>query len=61
MRRVDFQLPMGSAIASHKQLSDEERARIIKRARQELPERDKRFKEAMISLKRISQGLRPKA
>lgn len=52
---------MGSAIASHKQLSDEERARIIKRARQELPERDKRFKEAMAGLNRISQGLRPKA
>lgn len=52
---------MGSAIASHKQLSDEERARIIERARQELPERDKRFKEAMAGLNRISQGLRPKA
>jgi len=50
-----------AATANPKQLSDEERDRIIEKARRELPDRDRRFKNAMTNLERISRGLRPKS
>jgi hypothetical protein len=58
MKSLDL-VEMASITA--RQLSEQERARIIERARRELPERDRRFKEAMAGLNRISRGLPPKA
>jgi hypothetical protein len=49
-----------AAVASNKQLSDQDRARIIEKARVELPDLDKKFKKAVSNLERISEGLRPK-
>lgn len=51
---------MESATTKYK-LSDEERARILERARREMPELDRRYKKAIGNLDRISRGLRPKA
>jgi ribosomal protein L29 len=50
-----------AATAHPKQLSEEEREKIIEQARRELPELDRRFKKAMTNLNRISRGLRPKS
>lgn len=50
-----------AATAHPKQLSDEEREKIVEQARRELPELDRRFKKAMTNLNRISRGLRPKS
>lgn len=41
-------------------LSEEERERILERARRELPELDRRYKKVISNLDRISRGLRPK-
>jgi hypothetical protein len=50
---------MESSVATQK-LSDEERERILQKAREELPELDKRYEKAASNLDRIAQGLRPK-
>lgn len=50
---------MGYSVAKQ-ELSEEERARIIKKARKELPELDRRYKKAVGNLNRISRGLSPK-
>lgn len=42
--------------ASKYELSDEQRAKLIEKARRELPERDRRFKEAMEGLRRFAYG-----
>ena len=47
--------------AARKELSEEERDRILERARREMPELDRRYKKAITNLDRISRGLRPKA
>ena len=49
---------MESSVAK-KKLSEDERDRIIKQARSELPELDRRYKKAVHNLARISRGLRP--
>lgn len=46
--------------ATKAKLSEEERERILERARRELPELDRRYKKAITNLDRISRGLRPK-
>jgi hypothetical protein len=48
-------------VAATQKLSEEERARILEKARSELPELDRRYKKAATNLERISRGLRPKA
>lgn len=55
MKRVDF-IPMASA-ASKYELTDEARAKIIEKARRELPERDRRYQEAIEGLRRVARGL----
>jgi hypothetical protein len=47
---------MASA-ASKYELTDEERAKIIEKARRELPERDRRYREAIEGLRRVARGL----
>jgi len=52
---------MASISASSRQLTDEQRAAIMERARRQLPELDRRFKEAIANLDRISRGQRPRS
>lgn len=51
---------MGAVAANHT-LSDQERRKLVEKARGELPELDKQFKKAVTNLERISEGLRPKS
>lgn len=50
---------MKRPIAAERELSQEERERVLERARRELPELDRRYKRAIANLNRISRGLRP--
>ncbi|HEY8502053.1 MAG TPA: hypothetical protein VIL21_05160 [Solirubrobacterales bacterium] len=50
---------MESSVAKQEP-TEEQRARIIKQARKELPELDRRYKKAVDNLNRISRGLSPK-
>jgi hypothetical protein len=52
---------MEQAAAARKELSSEERDRILEQARREMPELDRRYKKAIANLDRISRGLRPMA
>jgi hypothetical protein len=47
---------MASTTARY-ELTDAKRAEIIEKARRELPERDRRYKEAIEGLRRIAKGL----
>ena len=42
------------------ELTDEERERIIERARRNMPELDRRFEQAMENLRRIAEGRPPR-
>jgi len=46
-----------ASTASKYELTDDERAKIIERARRELPGRDRRYKEAIEGLRRVARGL----
>jgi hypothetical protein len=46
-----------ASTASKYELTDEQRAKIIEKARRELPERDRRYREAIEGLRRVARGL----
>lgn len=47
------------AAVAHKKLSEEEKKKILQRAREELPDLDRRYRKAIGNLQRIAVGQRP--
>jgi hypothetical protein len=47
------------AAIAHKKLSEQEKEKILERARRELPDLDRRYRKAIGNLERIATGRRP--